>query len=63
MGIACPKRVIMDAQCVHFQRSDSGDTLDNISIIAMMMFMGIVGLYYVRREELNHRERLAIKIA
>ena len=55
-GITCPKRVILDVQCASTQKSDSGDALENISIAIMMMLMGILGLYYIRREELNNKK-------
>ena len=55
-GITCPKKVIMDVQCASTQRSDSGDALENISIMIMMMLMGMLGLYYIRREELNNKK-------
>lgn len=32
-------------------RSDSGDALGTVSIILLMLFTGMIGLYYVRREE------------
>jgi UPF0716 family protein affecting phage T7 exclusion len=33
-------------------RSDNGDTLGNWSLFILMFLTGIIGLYYVRKEEL-----------
>ena len=44
--------VTLDIDCSSTQRSDSGDALGKISIILMMMITGLIGLYYIRREEL-----------
>jgi len=38
---------------VDSKRSDSGDALDKLSIILRMFFTSLIGLYYVRREEMS----------
>ncbi len=55
-GNSCPKRVVMDVQCQHSQKSDNGDALNTISIIILMILTGSVGYYYIRREELDYEK-------
>jgi len=43
--------VTLEIDCSCSQSSDSGDALETISMILMMIFMGMVGLFYIRKEE------------
>ena len=55
-GLSDTATVTLDIDCASTQRSDSGDALGNISIIFMMILTGMLGLYYIRREELDMRD-------
>jgi len=44
-------RVCIDVDCASSQTSDGGDALGTMSMLLMLFLTGMVGLYYVRREE------------
>ncbi|MEA1880188.1 MAG: Ig-like domain-containing protein [Campylobacterota bacterium] len=45
--------VSFDGTCESTQSSDSGDALGNISMLLLALLTGTLGLFFVRREELN----------
>ena len=55
-GLSDTATVTLDIDCSSTQRSDSGDALGKVSIIFMMILTGLIGLYYIRREELTKIE-------
>lgn len=46
-------QVCIDVDCASTQTSDGGDTLNMASMLFMLFFTGLIGLYYVRREEIK----------
>lgn len=50
-GIVSEATVTLDVQCASSQTSDGANTLNNGTLILMMMFTMIIGLYAIRREE------------
>jgi len=44
-------QVCIDVDCASSQTSDGGDTHSMWTLMTLMFFTGIIGLYYMRREE------------
>jgi len=52
-----PAIVDVTVDCASTQTSDSGDTLGTISMLMIIFMTTLVGLYFVRREEMIQKER------
>ena len=44
-------QVCIDVDCASSQTSDGGDAHTLMTLMILMFFTGIIGLYYIRREE------------
>jgi CshA-type fibril repeat protein len=43
--------VVLSVDCASSQKSDSGSSLDGLSLWLMLLFTGLTGLYFIRKEE------------